>query len=305
MTIKELYDSVAQLGFETSLEDNDRFYLAVNRAIIQINRLRPKTKVYELSHFPIDNLLGNDKGEPVSNDDEALIFVADGAKAYYFECNGNGTLIIEKNIAGDEWAVIGSETLMSADGSFTKYRGFIKDGSEFYTGTVRLRFAGEYILWVKNVAMYDKLRSGKVTDIPDFSEYVAYDFASLANDFASFVRPPIADAGQNKGFVLDSDYFVSGDATLLIPASVKGSYSVRYNKKIASINQDENAETTNIDLDDDLCAILPNLVAAYIWVDDEPTKAEYYLSLYREQAAEIYATAKKLEPVVYRNRNGW
>lgn len=245
------------------------------------------------------------RASPVSNDDEALIFVADGAKAYYFECNGNGTLIIEKNIAGDEWAVIGSETLMSADGSFTKYRGFIKDGSEFYTGTVRLRFAGEYILWVKNVAMYDKLRSGKVTDIPDFSEYVAYDFASLANDFASFVRPPIADAGQNKGFVLDSDYFVSGDATLLIPASVKGSYSVRYNRKISSINQDENAETTNIDLDDDLCAILPNLVAAYIWVDDEPTKAEYYLSLYREQAAEIYATAKKLEPVVYRNRNGW
>lgn len=119
------------------------------------------------------------------------------------------------------------------------------------------------------------------------------------------MRPPIADAGQSKGFVLDSDYFVSGDATLLIPASVKGSFSVRYNKKIASINQDENAETTNIDLDDDLCAILPNLVAAYIWVDDEPTKAEYYLSLYREQAAEIYATAKKLEPVVYRNRNGW
>lgn len=119
------------------------------------------------------------------------------------------------------------------------------------------------------------------------------------------MRPPIADAGQSKGFVLDSDYFVSGDATLLIPASVKGSYSVRYNRKIASINQDENAETTNIDLDDDLCAILPNLVAAYIWVDDEPTKAEYYLSLYREQAAEIYATAKKLEPVVYRNRNGW
>ena len=305
MTIKELYDSVAQLGFETSLEDNDRFYLAVNRAIIQINRLRPKTKVYELSHFPIDNLLGNDKGEPVSNDGEALIFVADGAKAYYFECNGNGTLIIEKNIAGDEWAVIGSETLTSADGNFTKYRGFIKDGSDFYTGTVRLRFAGDYVLWVKNVAMYDKLRSEKVTDIPDFSEYVAYDFASLANDFASFVRPPIADAGQNKGFVLDSDYFLSGDATLLIPASVKGSYSVRYNRKISSINQDENAETTNIDLDDDLCAILPNLVAAYIWVDDEPTKAEYYLSLYREQAAEIYATAKKLEPVVYRNRNGW
>lgn len=40
---------------------------------------------------------------------------------------------------------------MSADGSFTKYRGFIKDGSDFYTGTVRLRFAGDYVLWVKTL----------------------------------------------------------------------------------------------------------------------------------------------------------
>lgn len=305
MTIKELYDSVAQLGFETSLEDDDRFFLAANRAIIQINRLRPKTAKYELSHFPIDNLLGNNNYEPVSKDDEALIFITDNAKAYYFECNGNGTVVIEKNTNGDEWTTIGSVALSSSNGDFIKYKGFIKDGASFVSGTVRLKFLGDYVYQVKNIALYGKLRSDSADDIFNCSEYVVYDIASLTDDFASFVCPPIMDAGQDRGFILDSDYFVTEQSKLLIPASVKGLFHVRYYKKISSISQDDNDETTVIDLDDDMCALLPNLVAAYIWIDDEPSKAEYYLSLYREQAAEIVVSAKKFEPVVYRNKNGW
>ena len=65
----------------------------------------------------------------------------------------------------------------------------------------------------------------------------------------------------------------------------------------------ETGET--IDLNDELCAILPNLVASYIWVDDEPDKAQYYLSLYREQVAEITAREKDMRPFVYRNKTGW
>lgn len=303
MTVKELYDSVAQLGFETVLEDDTRFILAANRAIIQINRLRPKIAKYELSHFPIDNLLGNG-AEPVNKDDEALIFVAESAKAYYFECNGDGVAIIER-LDGDEWVAIDSVTLASESGAFMKYRGFIQDGGNFVSVSVRIRFTGEYVYQVKNIALYGKIRSANPSDIMDYSKLVAYDFASLTNDFASFVCPPIMDAGQDKGFMLDTDYFITGNSILLIPASVKGIYNVRYYREITPISQDADDETTNIDLDNDLCAILPNLVAAYVWADDEPTKAEYYLSLYREQAAEIIRAAKNLEPVVYRNKSGW
>ena len=64
-------------------------------------------------------------------------------------------------------------------------------------------------------------------------------------------------------------------------------------------------ETVNIELDEELCALLPNLVAGYIWLDDEPAKAEFYLSLYREQVAEIKSQINHLRPVRYRNKNGW
>lgn len=92
MTIKELYDSVAELGFETELESEriNGFILAANRAIVQINRIRPATSIYKLNHFPLVNKLSESTYEPVCKDDEALIFSTDGAKSYFFECNGNG-----------------------------------------------------------------------------------------------------------------------------------------------------------------------------------------------------------------------
>ena len=45
MTLKELYDAVAELGFEAEIESDriNGFILAANRASVQINRIRPDT----------------------------------------------------------------------------------------------------------------------------------------------------------------------------------------------------------------------------------------------------------------------
>ena len=57
MTISELYKQVAQLGFEDSLEDNDRFFYAANRALLQVNKLRPAIGNYLINHKPLENLV--------------------------------------------------------------------------------------------------------------------------------------------------------------------------------------------------------------------------------------------------------
>lgn len=305
MTIQELYESVAQLGFETELEDNNRFYYAVNRALLQVNRIRPATSIYKLNHFPLENRLTDDTFEPVIKDDEALVFVADNAKSYYFECNGNGLAIIEKTADGETWETIKSIDLVSENGRFIEYKGLILDGEEQYLGTVRIKFSGDYVYYVQNVALYGGLLGAGAEKVPAYSKYIAYDLASLTDDFLSFVCPPIVDATRGKGFVLNDDYFVEGTSKILIPASTVGIFDVCYNRRITEVKASDDMETTVIDLDDDLAAVLPNLVASYIWVDDEPAKAEYYLTLYREQVAEIRAMKEPLSPVVYRNKNGW
>ena len=308
MTIKELYDSVAELGFETELESErlNGFILAANRAIVQINRIRPATSIYKLNHFPLVNKLSESTYEPVCKDDEALIFSTDGAKSYFFECNGNGIATIEKSTDfGETWETLAAVELVSEKGQFEKYRGLILDGDKPYLGLVRIKFSGDYIYWVQNVAMYGSLLSADPESVPAFSKYISYDIASLTDDLVSFVCPPITDAQRDKGFILNTDYFVEGASKILIPASIKGVYDVVYNRQNKQLSLNDDMEETNIDLDSELCCLMPNLVASYIWADDEPTKAEYYLTLYNAQVAEIMAREKNLKPVVYRNKTGW
>ena len=303
-----MYDPVAELGFETELESErlNGFILAANRAIVQINRIRPATSIYKLNHFPLVNKLSESTYEPVCKDDEALIFSTDGAKSYFFECNGNGIATIEKSTDfGETWETLAAVELVSEKGQFEKYRGLILDGDKPYLGLVRIKFSGDYIYWVQNVAMYGSPLSADPESVPAFSKYISYDIASLTDDFVSFVCPPITDAQRDKGFILNTDYFVEGASKILIPASIKGVYDVVYNRQNKQLSLNDDMEETNIDLDSELCCLMPNLVASYIWADDEPTKAEYYLTLYNAQVAEIMAKEKSLKPVVYRNKTGW
>jgi hypothetical protein len=308
MTVAELYNSVAQLGFETSLESDDRFVFAVNRAILQVNRIKPATSIYKLNHFPLKNVIGQDTFSPICKSDNELIFVAHNAKSYYFECNGNGTLAFEKPNTNGGWDTFYSVTLSSADGSFKRYKGFIKDGDDYVAGAIRMRFYGVYTYYVQNVALYSNFISDRADDIQVYGKYIEYDIASRVSDFLSFAKPPIVDAKRGVGFVLNGDYFIEGEGKICIPASANGVFDICYNRRPTAITAEDVANTAtdkNIDLNEELCAILPNLVASYIWLEDEPEKAQYYLSLYREQVAEIEARAKDLRPLVYRNKTGW
>jgi hypothetical protein len=93
----------------------------------------------------------------------------------------------------------------------------------------------------------------------------------------------------------------------LLPYDKKGVYKVMYKRRPQEIinGGDATVDSARIDLDDELSYLMPNLVAAYIWAEDEPTLAEYYLSLYRERANEIRALAVNASPAIYKNVNGW
>jgi hypothetical protein len=307
MTIQELYDSVAQLGFETSLESNERFVYAYNRAILQVNRIKPLVSVYKLNHFPLKNLIEGDNFEPICKDNKDVVFIAKNAKSYYFECNGKGYAKIEKK-TDNEWKEIAplQITLNADNGRFKAYTGFIRNNGAFEDGEYRIRFIGDYMYYIKNVAMYGSIYSDNKSDIPEYSRTVAYDINSLTDDFMSFVCPPIAVAKQGKAFTLNEDYYIQEKGKILFPVEASGAYDIQYNRKPKQITLADIDDNTLVDLsDEELCAIMPNLIASYIWVDDEPDKAQYYLSLYREQVAEINALKRDIRPVIYTNKTGW
>ena len=91
MRVQELYKQVAQLGFEDSLESNDRFIFAANRAIYQINSLRPHVAYVDIVHFPLSNLITASSLEPMFCQGSKIYNVESG-RAIYFEAMGKGQL---------------------------------------------------------------------------------------------------------------------------------------------------------------------------------------------------------------------
>ena len=304
MTVADLYRSVAQLGFEDGIEYEDGFVFAANRAILEVNQLRPTTSFYNLNHRPMKNKLTKPTFFPSLKEDE-LIFVCSDVKAYYFECDGSGAAYIELyDERSRTWQMIEMRAL-SSSGEFKPYKGFIRRGGEFVSGTVRLRFTGEYLYSVKNVAMYEHLYSKKEEDIPAFEAFTKYDVSKLVPDFLSFKNPPIeVDDGYRH---LNQSFQIEDHRVLLLPYDGAGQYRVIYHRRpdpivhSGALNEDD----TVIDLDEELCALLPVLIASYIWMDDEPEKAQYYLSIYQSRVSYMLSHIKNPSPVIMRSSNGW
>ncbi len=304
MTISELYKQVAQLGFEDSLEDDDRFYYAANRALLQVNKIRPAISYYLINHKPLINLVKESTFTPLEKDED-LIFEATEAKSYFLEADGNGVVYVEVyDTETETWRIIDTVNLSSKK-TFTPYKGFIKEESEFVGGLVRLRFTGEYLYSVKNIAMYKQLLGAEVQDIPAYESYTRYDISKLVDDFLALSCPPIKEAERN--VILNQDYEVEGNSIILLPYENKGVYKVMYERRPALIEDtgDVTNDENTIDLDEELCSLLPVLIASYVWIDDEPQKSEYYMSLYRERANDIERRTKDATPVTIKSSNRW
>lgn len=305
MTVSELYNHVAKLGFEDSVEDNDVFYNAANRAIFQIAAIRPAVSSVEIIHEPATNLLAGSFDTVTVGPGKEAVYLAQGARAYYFESSGTGVCRIEK-LDGEEYTVIGIVNFNKA-GAFHAYRGFILDEGEPTDSVVRLRFSGDYTYMLRRVAMYSELYGPSESDILAYEPFTPYDISAMRDDFLSLASPPITDDTARAHL---RGYKVENGRVILLPHDARGTYDVQYRRRPAKIQNTDAPEEQEdiIDLDEDLCSLLPVLTAAYVWADDEPEKSEYYLALYRERAAETErAEAKKssLETVPFRNNYGW
>ena len=293
MKVRELYEQVSQLGFETSLDNDKRFYYAANRGLLQVQGIRPAISHFVIPHMPLANKVGRNTFEPIERS-EILVFSAENAKAFYFEAMGKGTAEITHN-----GGIIKNITIDSM-GRFTAYRGTIKDGVDFVSGRVELAFKGQFTYFVKNVALFDKVYSDSVDDIPVYAPFIAYDVAKMTDDFLSLETPPLDADDLTR---LDGNYRVEGNSVLLLPYSRSGEVRVRYKHKPKALTTEvkPSANETEIDLDEELCSILPLLVASYVWAEDEPSLAQYYLTLYNSRAVELEYRTRNYDPVQYEN----
>lgn len=301
MKVSELYNSVAQLGFSDSLEDNARFIFATNRALLQVCKLAPTVKTFVLNHAPVKALIGFT--EQVSHTSGTLSYETAGAVAYTFEACGKGVCRIEYAGKNGEWLICAIVPINTAKQEYVRYYGFIKDqGGSFVGGAVRICFDGEYKYAIKNLALYAHIESDDVEDIEPYGTYSKYDLHALIPSAMAICSPPMDERNKIIG-----DFRMHGEWELLLPRKKGGSYTIMYHAMPDKVTVDdlEPQYDKDIDLGEELCSLLPLLVASYVWVEDAPDKAEYYATLYNARAIEIERKKIKNAPIEYKNIYGW
>ena len=341
MTLQDLYKAVSQLGFEDTLGEDgtSRFIYATNRALSEINALRPRRRRVTINHRVPTNLLFSQPTQIEKTGD--LTFTAKKAKSFYFEVCGQGSYQVwllkkvrSKDSDGNDVIAIDKVSPTKSENTFeeqtyTAIRGIIKyndafidrlmnsddvekfekkEISEYYTGDVEIHFSGDFDYSIRNLAMYDRVYSNEETDIAPYSKLVSYKITNYVDDFERFDSSPIEGSS---GTYLNTEYSIEDRETILLPLERQGAYNINYIHAVEKIpnNADPTSESVaaqiTLDLDDDLVELMSNLVAAYVWVDDEAEKAQYYLNLYTQRAVNIQREAKDVTPVIFQSVYGW
>lgn len=317
MKLYDVYKAVSQLGFEDSLGDEGTtgFLYALNRALIEVNSLRPRRRTAVINHKVPNNLLFSYPCEIEKT--ETLTFKAKNAKSFYFEVCGKGSYAISfLSTADGTFTTVRSGTFDTK--SFTAIKGIITDNNGAFvdtatsanmtfSGEVELKFDGAFDYGIRNIALYDRVYSDSDEGVVPFTNRIPYKMSDLVNDFERFDSSPL-EASTDK--FLTGEYSIENQDTILLPLMYPGAYQITYIHKATPISMDANVNdgtsaSPDIDLDEDLAALLPTLVAAYVWLDDEPEKAQYYFNLYTQRAIQIRNTEKDITPVLFQSTYGW
>lgn len=286
MTVRQLKEAVAHLGFVRSLADLDdtlepHFYHMLNRGLWTVSALRPAVGEYRLCHFPPKSILPTASYHHKGG--VCLEIPASGTKAYAFIVTGTGTC----RVCGG-----GNETVYrwerAAEGR--RFGGFWDREECLFV------FEGEGDYEVLSLGAYEGVPVGAQEEIPLCEPLVAYDLSRLIPRFRGLVRRPVGE-GEDAVSVPDAH-------TVVISRDAPGVYRVEYMLAPPAVTVDTDPDLP-LDLDEELCQLLPLLLASLLCLEDDPDKATYYGALYREQYASIRALEIPRGRAAVVSVNGW
>ena len=278
MTFSELEKEVLALGFEDRIDRSEELVIAASRALRLIYNERPSVRTTLIYHKRALPTLQREKIDRAGG--EELILPLDG-RAYSFRVSGRGSFTVRDG---------SGERREDFDGELCLFRGFTDGHGE-------IRFSGEYGYSILGFSVYADTVSPSPEDIPEFGFIDEVDMRKRCPDFLAF-----ADGARDIRGALIPDIVMS-DGRLLIPRDISGVISVAYKRSPRPICSDFPDEA--IDIPEETAPLLPLLVAAYLWLDDAPDKAQYYMSLYRDGLGAVRRFNAMFPGGKYEDVTGW
>ena len=277
MTLNELKNDVAMLGFESFVEDEACFIASANRALSLIYVDRPVSKTAVVTFKGPRVSFSTEFIEHKSGD---VITIPISGKSISFRSTGTGSCVIIDNTGSNSIPLSNNSQLVK----------------QFIHGSGSVTFSGDYYYTVNNLAVFDDLISNRPTDIPEYSPYRELNPTDYCDDFRAFCSP----ACDKNGNPISSIQLIDG--RIRAPFDFRGEIYLTYYrtpKEIVATSQD-----VLIDISAECEPMLPLLTASFLWLDDDAAKAQYYMSLYRDLAANVKRYSTNKIDTVYRV-NGW
>ena len=289
MTVGELQAEVAYLGFETRLNDEAirrGFIPALNRGIAELDALSPRLSRVVFYHRPPADLLPAFSPIRKSPGEIVSVSLPDSTRAFSARVSGKGVLTLRDENGDTAFPfstgrrtatfcrpVEGEGTLLFADG----------DGG----GSCD----------ILSVRAYD---SDAADGQFDESGYLAYRVKDERPDFFSFSAPYV----EYRGAPYAGEYKTAGDALLLPASAPAGEYTAVIRLSPETVAEDD-GPSAEIPLEPALSALLPELVASYLWLDDAPEKARFYYEIYLRKYAALRASLRRFDGSPTVRGNGW
>jgi hypothetical protein len=242
---------------------------ACNEALSILSRVgRYVLKSVSIAHNPIPNMISEPHDLVLLNDSATVEM--EGAKSYYFEYTGTGTL----KVYSDELLV---DTVELDSDSYAVKKGFLT-GSK-----VKFEFIPTYPLTIANLAFYSV--SFKSEDyIPAYQDCEKYDLKTLVSDFHHI--EDVYYNGVKQKYAQTSTYAFEGEHTLVLRTDKPGKYLVYYR----SFPQMVTSDTTDdyiFDLPDDLMLLLPVYIASELYKEDDLAIATSYRNEFEVELARL------------------
>lgn len=283
MTVAQLERAVARLGFAPSIEDGGPLLRdAAARALDELGAARPRLRTVSLWHLPSPPLYAEGSTELIRG--EKSFSLPEGL-SFFLRVAGRGGLAVTRDGREELYPFAAGE-----DGLPAVLGGALPSGE----GALHFRLFGEGGLRLLAFAVYDTLFDGTP---PDPFGGRSYDLALLFPSFGGLLSPPATEDGRALTEGASADYTLEDGHILTLPPHSRGCIRLSYRVRLSLPEEGE------LPLTEEEASLLPLFCASYVYLDDDPERAAFYLARFREGLARLAADAAA--PYPFRDSTGW
>ncbi len=269
MTLNELKTEVSALGFEPEADTDPILITAANRALFMIYSDLPVISSAKIPVTPRKASRYIAKIEHRGGESRLTL----GGVAYSFSVTGRGSYTVRDGCG---------EIKRDFNTPLSSFEGRISGAGEIV-------FLGDESFTVFDFKEYDVLGSSPASD---------GGYRVAADDFACDVLSLFEKPRDSEGKVIDGARIDGREITF--PRGFSGLATLRYRRYPRKIRNDSSL----IDIEEGIAYLLPLLTAYFVWLDDDATRADGYLSLYKRAVGKL-AGNRCYADSLYRDVTGW